>query len=78
MFDDDRSILQHLNLRGQPVMSVAGYGEMRPIASNETTEGKASNRRIDLRIIMYAPSTIEEVEEVTTRLDALRNQGTNP
>jgi chemotaxis protein MotB len=75
MLDEDRTILAHQNLRGQPVMSVSGYGEMRPIETNETTDGKASNRRIDLRIIMYAPSTVEEVEEVGRRLDALRAAG---
>lgn len=73
MLDDDRTILAHQNLRGQPVMSVSGYGEMRPIETNETFDGKAANRRIDLRIIMYAPSTVEEVQEVGRRLDALRN-----
>lgn len=75
MLDEDRTILVHQNLRGQPVMSVSGYGEMRPIEKNETVDGKAANRRIDLRIIMYAPSTVEEVEEVGRRLDALRNAG---
>lgn len=75
MLDEGRTILAHQNLRGQPVMSVSGYGEMRPIETNETTEGKAANRRIDLRIIMYAPSTVEEVEEVGRRLNALRDAG---
>lgn len=75
MLGEDRSILTHQNLRGQPVMSVSGYGEMRPIETNETTDGKSANRRIDLRIIMYAPSTVDEVEEVGRRLDALRNAG---
>lgn len=75
MLDEDRTILAHKNLRGQPVMSVSGYGEMRPIETNESPEGKAANRRIDLRIIMYAPSTVEEVEEVGRRLDALRAAG---
>ena len=75
MLDEDRTILAHENLRGQPVMSVSGYGEMRPIATNETEEGKAANRRIDLRIIMYAPSDIEDVEEVGRRLNALRAAG---
>ncbi|WP_282092874.1 OmpA family protein [Epibacterium ulvae] len=75
MLSGDQAILAHQNLRGQPVMSVSGYGEMRPIETNETTEGKAANRRIDLRIIMYAPSTVEEVEAVGRRLDALRAAG---
>lgn len=73
MLDEDRTILAHQNLRGQPVMSVSGYGEMRPIETNETTEGKSANRRIDLRIIMHAPSTVEEVEEVGRRLAGLRS-----
>jgi chemotaxis protein MotB len=75
MLSNDREILAHENLRGQPVMSVSGYGEMRPIETNETADGKAANRRIDLRIIMYAPSTVEEVEEVGRRLDGLRAAG---
>lgn len=72
MFSENPSLLMHQNIRGQPVLSVSGYGEMRPITPNITPQGKAANRRIDLRIIMYAPSTVEEVEEVGRRLDALR------
>lgn len=72
MLDEERSILAQQNLRGQPVMSVSGYGEMRPIATNQTIAGKAANRRIDLRIIMYSPSSVEEVEDLRRRLDALR------
>lgn len=68
-------MLDHENLRGQPVLSVSGYGEMRPIETNTTAVGRAANRRIDLRIIMYAPSTVEEVAEIGRRLDALRAAG---
>jgi len=75
LLGQDQAILAHQNVRGQPVMSVSGYGEMRPIQPNETAEQKAANRRIDLRIIMYAPSTVEEVANIGRRLDALRNAG---
>lgn len=71
------NILDHKNIRNQPVMSVSGYGEMRPIETNDTLQGKAANRRIDLRLIMYSPSTVEEVEEIARRLDALRAPGSS-
>ena len=69
---EDNLILAHKNRRDQPVMSVSGYGEMRPIASNQTNLGKASNRRIDLRIIMDFPVTVKEVEEINRIVDAVR------
>lgn len=61
-------LIEHLNTRSQPVLSVAGYGQMRPIASNDTDEGRAQNRRIDLRIIMHTPSQTEEIERILERL----------
>ena len=72
MLDEKPLILEHRNLREQPVMSVSGYGEMRPLAPNQTLEEKSSNRRIDLRIIMYAPSDIAEIAKIKLQLDTLR------
>ncbi|MDA9505850.1 hypothetical protein XI09_14645 [Bradyrhizobium sp. CCBAU 11386] len=61
-------LVAHLNFRGQPVLSVAGYGKMRPVAGNDTSGGRATNRRIDLRIIMYTPSRSEEIDNIRKAL----------
>jgi len=53
---------QHLNLKEQPVLSVAAYGPDRPVATNDTVEGRATNRRIDLRFIMVTPRDTGGIE----------------
>ncbi len=73
MLGSQDDLLSYRNIRGQPVISVAGYGEMRPIAPNETSAGKAENRRIDLRLIMYTPRDSEQVERIQQQIkDGLR------
>lgn len=61
-------LTDHRNLAGQPVMSVAGYGEDRPIGDNKAASGKAANRRIDLQFIMVRPTSIDSIEEIRQRL----------
>lgn len=41
---------------GSQILSVSGYGFSRPVADEATEEGKAKNRRIDLRFLMSPPS----------------------
>lgn len=73
MLRSQKDLLSYLNIRGQPVISVAGYGEMRPVALNDTPEGKAENRRIDLRLIMYTPRDREQVERIQQQIrDGMR------
>lgn len=61
-------LVEFLNNRMQPVMSVAGYGKMRPVADNKTQDGMATNRRIDLRIIMYTPQVPDDIRKIKEEL----------
>lgn len=45
-----RLLLQHPNIRPE-LLSVAGYAEYHPAASNDTPEGRARNRRVDLVLL---------------------------
>jgi len=47
-----------------PLINPAAFGDTRPAFSNDTDEGRRSNRRIDLRLLMYTPHT--------DKLDALQ------
>jgi len=75
MLSKQPALDEHLNFRDQPVLSVAGYGEMRPIADNATMTGRATNRRIDLRIIMYTPTVSTEIDHIARRLGATTPDG---
>lgn len=65
-------MLEFQNLLGQPILAVAGYGEMRPIV-DEATGDRSANRRIDLRFIMYVPPGIEFIPETVDDIGRVRD-----
>ena len=64
-------IMQHQNLKRQPVLSVAAYGPDRPVATNDTREGRATNRRIDLRFIMVTPRDTDGIAAIRSALETV-------
>nr|WP_169542423.1 OmpA family protein [Sphingomonas baiyangensis] len=47
------SVAQYLSTRGvaQARMATRGFGETQPIASNETEDGRAQNRRVEIKLV---------------------------
>jgi outer membrane protein OmpA-like peptidoglycan-associated protein len=47
------TVAQYLMSKGviEKRLLVVGYGEMRPIASNDTSEGRAMNRRVEIKLV---------------------------
>lgn len=51
-----------------PLINASAFGDTRPAVSNDTVEGKKSNRRIDVRILMYSPRS-ESLNAIRKLLD---------
>jgi chemotaxis protein MotB len=66
------NVARYLGERGNiaPVrLSAAGYGENRPVAPNDTREGRARNRRVDF-VVLSTPISTAEVAGLRTVLGA--------
>jgi len=57
-------LMEFKNPFGQQALSVAAYGDQRPIANNLTPQGREDNRRIDIRLVMHVPASKEALDEI--------------
>lgn len=53
---------QLTNTLDQPIFSVSGYAEQRPVEPNDTPDGRQKNRRVDLRFVMISPQAPMEID----------------
>ena len=56
-------------------MAVAGYAENSPADSNDTEEGRAHNRRVDLVLLSAEAQRSEPAVSVTTPSVTIRSDG---
>jgi chemotaxis protein MotB len=49
-----RYLVEHSEIDPRRIIA-AGYGEFRPVAPNDTREGRARNRRVDLVVLFPQP-----------------------
>ncbi|WP_344847629.1 OmpA family protein [Celeribacter arenosi] len=73
MISASPDLLEFVNFKTQPVLSVAGYGEGRPIADETLPGGKDANRRIDIRFIMFSPADEESIPADVSDLSRIRD-----
>ncbi|MBE5941095.1 MAG: chemotaxis protein [Lachnospiraceae bacterium] len=52
-------VMEQASLKDENV-KIAGYGESRPVASNETEEGRAKNRRVSIKIYNRLNSDVQQ------------------
>lgn len=51
------------NPDGEQILSVAAYGDQRPVESNLLRGGREANRRIDIRFVMWVPKSQTDLDK---------------
>ena len=71
-----RELRELKNKNGEPIFSCSGYADTRPIAPNNTPEGRKKNRRIDFRFAMTPPKLEEKelIKKIKEKLEILKKK----
>ena len=59
------------NPNGEQVLSVAAYGEQRPMVINIGRINRSKNRRIDILIDMHTPTNIDEYSQLLSKIKTI-------
>ena len=59
------SVLHHLGEKGvsEPRLAATGYGEYKPVATNDSKEGRQKNRRVEIVILPKAEKVVAETQQ---------------
>jgi chemotaxis protein MotB len=63
------ALVDFSNPNGEQALSVAAYGEQRPLVENISAEDHEINRRIDIRFDMFVPSSQESLEQFVEQFE---------
>jgi len=69
------ALADYRNLEFEPVLSVAAYGEQRPLEPNISESSRDRNRRIDIRFVMWVPKSVESLEQQLANLSRRLTDG---
>ena len=69
------ALATYSNLEFEPVLSVAAYGEQRPLEPNINESSRDRNRRIDIRFVMWIPKSAESLEQQLANLSKRLSYG---
>jgi chemotaxis protein MotB len=69
MVDHVPALIDFSNPNGEQALSVAAYGEQRPMVENISAEDREMNRRIDIRFDMFVPNSQEALKQFVEQFE---------